>query len=207
MPIILLGHSMGSFLAQQFMAEHGDALAGVVLSASDALPPLAPLGRLLARVERWRLGARGRSPLLHALSFGSFNRPFRPARTEADWLSRDPAEVDRYRADPLCGFRPTVQLWIDLLDGMAPLLKPERLARIPKELPVLIVAGTRDPVSDGGRRLERLAALYRAAALRRVTLRLYPEARHELFHETNRGEVIADLVAWLDEIIPPPASG
>jgi len=196
LPQVLLGHSMGSYLAQQFLGMHGEALAGAVLSGSNGKPPpIAALGRLIARVERLRLGPRGTSPLLHALAFEPFNKPFAPARTPFDWLSRDAAEVDRYSADPLCGFRPRVQLWVDLLDGLAEIARPGLQARIPKRLPIYVFSGARDPV---GANLKQLLAAYAAAGLARVTARIYPEGRHEMLNETNREQVSQDLIAWLD---------
>ncbi|MCB1533995.1 MAG: lysophospholipase [Rhodoblastus sp.] len=193
-PIILLGHSMGSFMAQDFVADHSDAIAALVLSGSNGPPPaIAGIGRMIARIERLRLGARGKSALLQAMMFGEFNKRFKPARTEFDWLSRDPAEVDAYVADPLCGFEFTNQLAVDLLDALGPLLKPERLARIRKDLPVYIFSGSDDPV---GANLQALADAYRTAGLTRVDMRLYSGARHETLNETNRDEVTSDLVAW-----------
>lgn len=204
LPIVLIGHSMGSFMAQQLIAEHGDAFAGVVLSGSTGKPPpVAVLGRLIARIERWRLGARGRSPLLHALGFSAFNKGFAPARTPFDWLSRDPAEVDKYVADPRCGFAATVQLWIDLVDALAALARPALQARIPKRLPIYVIAGARDPVSTNTKGLRQLLAAYRVQGLERVAHRFYAEARHELFNETNRDDVIRDLVAWLEGVVAP----
>lgn len=201
-PIFLIGHSMGSFMAQHFVSERGDGLAGVVLSGSNGKPPpLAAIGRVVARIERLRLGARGRSALLHRLSFGAFNKQFEPARTPFDWLSRDPAEVDKYAADPLCGFPASVQLWIDLLDGIAEIAKPARQARIPKQLPIHILSGSRDSVSANTKGLEQLLSAYRAAGLQRVTHRFYPEGRHEMFNETNRDEVTRDVIGWLDGIV------
>ena len=203
LPIILLAHSMGSLMAQQFTAEHGDALAGVVLSGTDGpLSALGQAGRLVARLERLRLGPRGRSKLIFDLSFGKYNDAFRPTRTAFDWLSRDPAEVDRYATDPLNGFRPTNQLWIDLLNAVASLTSPARLAQIPKMLPIRVIAGTRDPVSEETRRIKTLLELYRRAGLERVSHHFYPDARHELFNETNRDEVTRDLLDWLNGIIP-----
>jgi alpha-beta hydrolase superfamily lysophospholipase len=113
----MFGHSMGSFMTQQFNSEHGDVLAGAVLSGSNGVPPASARGGLLlARFERLRPGQRGNSPLMKRLVFGAFNKPFEPARTPFDWLSRDPDEVDRYIADPLCGgFESTVQLYIEHL--------------------------------------------------------------------------------------------
>jgi alpha-beta hydrolase superfamily lysophospholipase len=202
LPLFLIGHSMGSFLAQQFISEHGEALAGVVLSGSDGKPAaLASVGRLAARIERLRLGPRGRSDLIHALAFGAFNKAFAPTRTPADWLTRDPAEVDKYVADPLCGFIATTQAWIDLLDALRQIARPELQALIPKRLPIHIISGSTDPVSDGTKRLQQLLAAYRGAGLERVTHRFYEGARHELFNETNRDEVTRDLILWLDDEI------
>ena len=201
LPIVLIGHSMGSILARGFAAEHGAALAALVLSGANGRPPAtAALGPPIARFERWRLGPRGKSKLLKAMMFGAFNQPFKPTRTEFDWLSRDPAEVDAYVADPLCGFDFSTQLVIDLLGGLTPLLAPSELARIPKRLPIYVMSGARDPV---GANLQSLLDAYRAAGLA-VTARIYPDARHELLNETNRDEVAADLVAWLDGVLPRP---
>jgi alpha-beta hydrolase superfamily lysophospholipase len=201
-PILLLGHSMGSFMAQQLISERGRELAGVVLSGSSGKPgALASAGRLVARLERLRLGARGRSALIHSLSFGAFNKQFAPARTPFDWLSRDAAEVDKYVADPLCGFRATVQLWIDLLDALPDITAPARQARIPKRLPIYVISGARDAVSENTKGVQQLLAAYRAAGLERVSHRFYPDCRHELFNEMNRDEVTRDLVAWMDGVI------
>jgi alpha-beta hydrolase superfamily lysophospholipase len=194
--IVLLAHSMGSFFGQQFICEHGDALAGAVLSGSNgAPPPIAGIGRLIARVERWRLGGRGHSALLQKMLFDDFNKPFQPSRTGFDWLSRDAREVDKYVADPFCGFPSSTQLAIDLLDALKPLTAPANIARIPKSLPIYIFSGERDPV---GPNLQGLIAAYRAARLN-VTVKIYPEARHETLNEINRDEVTADLLAWINQ--------
>jgi alpha-beta hydrolase superfamily lysophospholipase len=201
-PIILLGHSMGSFMAQHLISAHGDALAGVVLSGSGGKPSaLAAAGRLVGRLERLRLGRRGRSALMHGLSFGAFNKPFEPSRTPFDWLSRDAAEVDKYIADPLCGFPASVQLWIDLLDALGDVTSGRRQARIPKRLPVYVIAGSRDPVGGNTKSVAQLLSAYRQVGLERVAHRFYIDARHELFNETNRDEVTRDLIVWLDGIV------
>ncbi|MBV8474460.1 MAG: alpha/beta hydrolase [Hyphomicrobiales bacterium] len=197
-PIVMFAHSMGSFMAQAFIAEHGEALAGVALSGSNGRPPaIAALGRLIARFERLRLGARGRSELLNKMWFGAFNKPFAPARTRFDWLSRNPAAVDAYIADPLCGFNATTQLAIDLLDVLPSLLTPAALARVPRSLPIYIMSGERDPV---GANLKSLIDAYRGAGLN-PTVRLYPDARHELLNETNREAVKADFLGWIEGVV------
>lgn len=198
LPVVLFGHSMGSTLAQEYLIEHGGSIQGAVLSGCSGKPnALANAGRLVARAERRRLGELGRSPLLQALSFESFNKRFAPTRTTCDWLSRDCAEVDRYLADPLCGFAVTTSLWVDVLDALANVARPERQARIPKDLPVYIFAGSRDPVGLDSKGPRQLIEAYRAAGLRNVKHRFYPGGRHEMLNESNREEVVRDLLAWL----------
>jgi alpha-beta hydrolase superfamily lysophospholipase len=136
---------------------------------------------------------------MKALVFGAFNKAFEPARTPFDWLSRDPAEVDRYIADPLCGgFESTVQLYIDILGALPDVAGPSRQARIPKTLPVYIFSGSRDPV---GSNIRQLLEAYRAAGLEDVRHEFYPQGRHESLNEINRDEVTRDLIAWLDPVI------
>lgn len=201
-PLILMGHSMGSFMVQQSMAEHAEVLDAVILSGTNGRPPpIARLGRLLARMERLRQGARGRSGILAAMSFGDFNKRFRPNRTDFDWLSRDEAEVDRYIADPRCGFHCTNQLWIDLLDALDVITTPAFQAQIPPQLPVYLFAGDRDPVGDNGKSVTALAEALTAAGLSDVTLKLYEEGRHESLNEVNREAVMGDLLAWLQGVL------
>ncbi len=197
LPLFLFGHSMGSFIVQDALTSHAGRWRGAILSATSGRPPaLAVLGRLLARFERMRLGPRGTSALMRRMSFDDFNRAFRPNRTAFDWLSRDEAEVDAYIADPFCGFDCTVQLWIDMLDALGGLSRPERLAMLANDLPVLLIAGSRDPVSAGGRGTRTLADAYRKAGLDDVTVKIYDGGRHELLNETNREEVMADIAHW-----------
>ena len=199
LPVFLLGHSMGSYLAQRFLIERGEILAGAVLSGTGGKPSLlASAGRLVARIERKRLGARGKSNLLRDLSFGAFNKPFEPGRTKFDWLSRDAAEVDKYVADPLCGFDSTTSLWVELLDALAFIADPIKQARIPKKLPVYIFAGSEDPVGEKTKSIVQLLGAYERAGLADVSHKFYEGARHETLNETNRDEVTRDLVAWLE---------
>ena len=195
-PIVFLGHSLGSFLGQDFVARHSDALAGAVFSGSSGKPPaIATVGGIVARAERLRLGKRGKSPLIDSMWFGAYNKPFSPPRTAFDWLSRDEKEVDAYVADPYCGFPFTTQLAIDVLDALPGLLSPTRLARIRKDLPIYIFSGERDPV---GANIQGLIGALKDAGFTRLTTRIYPGARHETLNETNREEVTRDLVQWLD---------
>ena len=206
-PLVLLGHSMGSFMVQQLLYEVPEWISAAALSASNGKPsPIASAGRLLARAERRRLGPRGKSSLIQSISFGAWNKAFSPNRTDHDWLSRDEAEVDKYVADPLCGFPCSTATWVELLDALAEISRPSNQAKIRKDLPVYIAAGSEDPVSEKTKGLRQLVDAYGRAGLTDVTHHFYQGARHEIFNETNRGEVVHDLVAWLrDRVTVLPA--
>jgi alpha-beta hydrolase superfamily lysophospholipase len=200
-PIVFLGHSLGSFLGRGFIARHSDALAGVALSGSNGKPPaIATLGRLIAREERLRLGKRGKSDPILQMWFGEFNKPFKPARTAFDWLSRDEKEVDAFVADPLCGFPFTTQLAIDVLDALPRVTSRESLTAIRKDMAIYVFSGERDPV---GANIKGLIQDLKAAGFTELTTRIYPGARHETLNELNRDEVTRDFIAWLDGIEPP----
>ena len=200
-PIVLLGHSMGSYIAQAYLMHHSASLHGAILSGSNFQPAaLYRTARLVARLEAWRQGPQGESALIEWLSFGSFNKAFTPNRTAFDWLSRNPAEVDKYVSDPLCGFRCSNQLWLDLLHGLVQISQKRNLAQIDPNLPLLVIGGECDPVS-AGKRLTHLADALRATGNRHVQLRVYPEARHEVLNELNRDEVTADILAWLEQAL------
>jgi len=201
LPIILLGHSMGSYIAQAYLLHHSASLNGAILSGSNFQPvALYRAAKVIAHLERLRQGLRGRSALIDFLSFGSFNKAFKPNRTAFDWLSRDPDEVDKYVSDPLCGFRCTNQLWIDLLGGLQQISKASNLAQIDPGLPILVMGGECDPVSEG-KRLKSLAHALRDAGCQNLQLNIYPQARHELFNEINRDAVTADVLAWLAQAV------
>jgi alpha-beta hydrolase superfamily lysophospholipase len=194
--LVLFGHSMGSFIAQQVLYQAPQGIDAAILSGSNGKPlPLAALGRYIARLERLRMGRHGRSVLLAKLSFGEFNKRFKPTRTNFDWLSRDAARVDAYIADPLCGFLCSTQMWIDLLDALAPLAKPDNRAEVPQTMPLLIFSGEADPV---GLNLSELVNGYSKVGMTRVTAKLYRDGRHEMLNEINRAEVFSDVAAWLD---------
>jgi len=197
-PVVMLGHSMGSFIAETFAMHYGARLQGLLLSGSSwpQRIQLVP-GRLLAKLESFRVGKRGNSALINALGFSAFNRPFRPVRTEMDWLSRDETEVDRYVADPLCGGPFTCGLWLDFLRGLFELGSDHSLARIPADLPILITGGGADPVG-GDKGMTRLAMHYMHTMHQRVKLKIYPDGRHEMLNEINREEVTTDWLDWIE---------
>ncbi|MCI8526529.1 MAG: alpha/beta hydrolase [Oscillospiraceae bacterium] len=199
-PYFLLGHSMGSFLTRTFLYRHADSrLAGAVLSGTGWQPAIALwFGLRLCVAEERKHGERACSGALQNVVFGAYNRKFKPARTPNDWICTDEAVVDAYCADPLCGFQPAIGLAREMLRGIQMNQKKENLEAMPKELPVLFFSGAQDPVGNMGRGVERSARAFRAAGLRDVTCRLYPDGRHEMFNEPNRGEVMEDVCRWLE---------
>ncbi len=180
LPHVLLGHSMGSFAVQQHLLDHGDDPDAVVLTGTAAIDLLEPALDLDA-----------------PLDLTMFNAPFAPARTDHDWLSRDEAQVDAYVADPLCGFGLDGEGGKQMFVAARRTADPEAAAAVPDALPVLVAVGTHDPVGGDLALVNALVARYTAAGLDDVTLLTYPEARHEVFNETNRDEVEADVVGWV----------
>ncbi|NNL84175.1 MAG: alpha/beta fold hydrolase [Myxococcales bacterium] len=200
---VLLGHSMGSLLARQYLIDHGQTLDAAILSGStDGGGFQLHLTRLLARVERFRLGPRGESEIVQKALFGKSNRAFEPGRTGFEWLSRDPDQVDRYVEDPLCGFVLRMGSLCDMFDGLAKERRRSERRKIPGELPIYIFSGDRDPIHRDLAGLRRLLNEYRAAGLQQVQHRFYEGGRHEMFNETNREEVCRDLIGWLAKSIP-----
>lgn len=180
LPLFLIAHSMGSFAAQSALLDHSETYDGVVLSGSSALDVMAQ--------------AMAENPEPAGLE--AFNAGFEH-RTGFEWLSRDDAEVDKYVADPLCGFETPPQTLPALFSHVSRLADPAALKGVRSDLPLLIVSGDADPLAGGGQLVELLGQRYRDAGLRDVTVSLYPGARHEVFNETNRDEVVGEVVDWV----------
>jgi alpha-beta hydrolase superfamily lysophospholipase len=181
LPLFVVGHSMGSFALQQYLLDNSDRLDGAALSGTSAVDIIGAAIDPDAEVD-----------------LSAFNAPFEPARTEYDWLSRDDAEVDAYLADPDCGFGLNAPGAASMLGTAARFGDPEALAAIRSDLPILVFSGDADPLAGGGELIQLVASRYRDAGIADVEVILYPGARHEIFNETNRDEVTADLLAWLD---------
>ncbi|THE10919.1 alpha/beta hydrolase [Bacillus timonensis] len=198
-PIFLFGHSMGSFLVRRYIQIHGDKLAGVILSGTGGDPGfIGKVGMGLAKFEMKRKGKKTKSPLMNKLTFGSYNKSFRPNRTEFDWLSRDDQEVDKYIADPLCGGIFTAGFFYDLVSGVAKVNNHNANQHIPKELPMYFMAGDKDPVGNFSKGVLEAAAMYKNVGMNNITVQLYENSRHEILKEINKEEVYKDVINWLN---------
>lgn len=194
---IMLGHSMGSFLTREYVIQHGqEQLDGIVLSGTAWMPAgllniVHPLTALVS--------SKKPSKLLNKLIFDKNNKAFSPNRTAFDWISSDEAQVDLYAKDPLCGFVFTGSGFKDLIFGLKGLTKLERLQSVSKKMPVLFISGKADPVGGiDAQGPQTVADQYRMAGLKDITLQLYDKGRHEMFNETNREDVMKNLLVWLD---------
>jgi alpha-beta hydrolase superfamily lysophospholipase len=196
-PIILLGHSMGSFLTQSYLRKYGANIAAAALSASNGPPgALGKIAQFIIRIEKLRLGGKGHSALMAAMTFKAFNKTFKPNRTEYDWLSRDDDEVDKYVADPLCGFECSVASWQGMLDALTVIGSHEALTEMDKTMPIYVISGTADPVGENSKGVKRLLTTYEKQGFKQITNNFYTSARHELFNESNREEITSDFIAW-----------
>ena len=197
-PVFLLGHSMGSFLARTYLIRYPGTAAGAVLMGTGQMAPAAvAAGRLLAAGEAARVGAQHASPLVSRLAFETYNRKFAPNRTAYDWLSASEENVDAYLADPLCGGEVTIGLFREMLAGIAYITRRDNLRRMNLNTPVLFLSGREDPVGDMGKGVRRAYESFRRAGVRDVELKLYPGLRHEILQEACRETVYQEILGWL----------
>jgi alpha-beta hydrolase superfamily lysophospholipase len=179
LPVFFLGHSLGSMLGQAYLLDHSSLVDGAALCGTAAVDQLV---RIIENPK----------------GLGLLNEPFEPARTPFEWLSRDPAQVDMYIADPLCGFALVPDSMMSLFAQAARLADPEQLRRIRRDFPIYIFVGDQDPVNQQTAWVMPLIERYKSAGLD-VTVDIYPGARHEILNETNRNDVENQLLAWLEK--------
>jgi alpha-beta hydrolase superfamily lysophospholipase len=187
LPLFLLAHSMGSFAAQQYLLDHSADVDGVILTGTGSIDLLEPA-----------------LDLDQPLDLAMFNLAFQPARTDFDWLTRDEAIVDAYISDPMCGFGIDTASAKAMFAGARRLADPAQVAAMRSDLPVYLAAGEKDPVNGGLTLLNTLADRYREAGITDLTVQIYPDARHEILNETNRDEVVAGLIGWINRRLASP---
>lgn len=199
LPYFLLAHSMGSFLGRAYLAQYGKELTGAMIMGTSSgvgvLPSFAALG--LIRVMSLIRGDRYRSASLQKMIFGSYNQKITDPATDSDWISTDPEVVRKYTEDPLCSFSFTLSGFRNLLHVLSYVSSPGWAAQVPKDLPILLVSGSEDPVGSYGKGPQTVARRLQKAGVKEVTLQLYPDMRHEPLNETGRETVYKDLLDWL----------
>ena len=166
----------------------------IVCGTGNQAAPLVVARKAAAKLEMRRHGPQRRSEKLNDLIFGAYNVKFGETRTPNDWLCRDETIVDAYTADPLCGGIPTVGLVYEMMKGIGFVTSKKQVARMPKDLPVFFIAGASDPVGEQGKGVLKAYRLFLNAGMKDVSLKLYPEGRHEILNELNKEEVYADVL-------------
>ena len=198
-PYFILGHSMGSFLARQFIEKFGEGLAGaIIMGTAYQQPATLDLAIGLTAVFQQARGGHYRSDTINNMALGSYNAAFEPGRTKNDWLTKDEAIVDAYTANPLNQFVFTVNGYYNLFRGLRYAEREQNINKIPKDLPILVVSGGKDPVGEFGKGPRIVAQTYQKCGIQDVTLKLYPDDRHEILNELDKETVYQDLLQWIE---------
>ncbi|MFD1038813.1 alpha/beta hydrolase [Virgibacillus byunsanensis] len=193
-PIILLGHSMGSFLVRNYIQTYSRNIDGVILSGTGYFPPLkSQAGKRLAAL----LPPKEESKLMNTLAFGSYNRKIKSKNSSFDWLSGDESAVQDYMDDPHSGFIPTARFFYDLMSGLIRMQDHQLNKSIRHDIPVLLISGDADPVGDYAKGIWKTAHLYQDAGLQDITTMLFENGRHELLNELNKDEVYETILSWV----------
>lgn len=195
LPLFLFGHSMGSFLVRTYAIENSDCLNGLIVCATGGpMPFLSFVGHTVARIQKKLSGGKKTAHFINKLSLGGYSKFY----GGNNWLSRDRKTIEDYENDELCGFIPTVALFENLLYGTRFVNARKNIARMRKTLPILLIAGDGDPVGNFGKGVLKVETLFRQAGMNDVECKIYSEARHELLNETNKSEVMSDILNWIE---------
>ncbi len=201
LPVVLFGHSMGSFLSRLYVTEHPHTVRALIIHGTGGTNPLVGMGLAVAKLIRKMRGGRHRSRLIKSLAFGSYNKRFSKSEGEDAWLTRELSLVADRKTDKFTSFIFTTSGYIDLFTALRRSNSKGWYAAYPKDMPTLVISGDMDPVGDYGKGPREVYKKLLMAGLSDVSLKLYEGARHELFKEMNREEVFGDLVGWLGGVV------
>lgn len=202
LPIIVFGHSMGSFMARTLLIRYPDAFNAAIISGTgNQGAALVNGGLFMGNLVTGLKGAHHYSKFLNNLAFGSYNKIYENPKTEYDWLSRDESNVQKYIDDPLCGFIPSCSLFRDMMTGVKFITNKKNLTAMNKDMPVYFMSGDMDPVGECGKGVQKAYNNFLEAGMKDVSIKLYPGGRHEMLNEINKDEVYTDILAWLDSKI------
>lgn len=202
LPIIVFGHSMGSFMTRTLLIRYPDAFNAAIISGTgNQGAALVNGGLFMGNLVTGLRGAHHYSKFLNNLAFGSYNKIYDNPKTEYDWLSRDEANVQKYIDDPLCGFIPSCSLFRDMMTGVKFITNKKNLTAMNKDMPVYFMSGDMDPVGECGKGVQKAYNNFLEAGMKDVSIKLYPGGRHEMLNEINKDEVYADILAWLNSKI------
>lgn len=197
-PYLILGHSMGSFIARNYLIRYGSGIDGAIIMGTGMQPrPRLAVVRILAAIQTLFCGPKHVSKLIDRLAFGSFNKRIESPKTPNDWLCANAESVERYIADPLCGFVFTANGFQTLMKLIWNLNDSRKLNKMPRQLPVFFVAGEEDPVGDYGQAVKDVYESFRRLGMEHVQMKLYPGDRHEILNETDREDVYGDIYRWI----------
>ena len=201
LPIILLGHSMGSFISRLYVAKYPMSVAGVIIHGTGGPNPLVGVGKMLAKAIMSFYGPRHRSKLINDMAFGSYNNKFPKEEGHNAWLTRDVAKVAGRDTDAFTSYKFTVSAYIDLFTFLGSCNSKAWFKDYPKSLPTIIMSGDMDPVGNYGKGPSYVYKHLLMSGTSSVTLKLYEGARHELFNEINREEALSDILAWIMGVV------
>lgn len=201
-PFVLFGHSMGSFMARTHIIRYpGGFDAAIISGTGNQGAALVNSGLFMGNLVTALKGAHHYSKFLNKLAFGSYNKIYENPRTEYDWLTRDTEVVDKYIADPLCGFIPSCSLFRDMMTGVKFITNVNNLKSMKKDMPVYFMSGDKDPVGECGKGVKLAYENFKKAGMKDVYIKLYKDGRHEMLNEINKAEVYADILAWINSRI------
>ena len=197
LPIILFGHSMGSFIAREVLARHGDAYRAAIICGTGGPEAPAGAGKVMAKTIMAFRGERHRSKLLKNIAFSGYQKGIEKTAPVNSWLTRDYSVVEKYNNDPFCTYTFTVRAYHDLFTLLAWVNAKDWAKKLPRDLPVLVTAGEADPVGSWGKGPRTVANRMLEAGMKNVTLRMWPGMRHEILNEVGKEEVYRELNEWV----------